>query len=86
MAASYTGEKADLYLTTTPLLVVVEKYKVSPEPPFLQNEQSQLPRPFLIMFVLQTPHQLRCPSLDMLQCLNVFLVVRTPKQNTVLEV
>ncbi|GAB0181768.1 hypothetical protein GRJ2_000642100 [Grus japonensis] len=34
----------------------------------------------------QTLHQLRCPSLDTLQHLNVFLVVRGPKPNTVLKV
>ncbi|KAK4823866.1 hypothetical protein QYF61_007622 [Mycteria americana] len=32
------------------------------------------------------PHQLRCPSLDMLQHLNIFLVVRGPKLNTVFQV
>ncbi|KAK4816650.1 hypothetical protein QYF61_019627 [Mycteria americana] len=35
---------------------------------------------------LATLHQLRCPSLDTLQPLNVSLVVRGPKLNTVFEV
>ncbi|KAK4824710.1 LOW QUALITY PROTEIN: hypothetical protein QYF61_017936 [Mycteria americana] len=68
------------------LLSVVESNKVSPQPPFLQAKQSQLPQPLLIRFLLQTLHQLRCPSLDMLQHLNVSLVVGGPKLNTVFQV
>ncbi|KAK4827930.1 hypothetical protein QYF61_022378 [Mycteria americana] len=49
-------------------------------------KQPQLPQPLLIRLLLQTLHQLRCPSLDTLQHLNVSLVVRGPKLNTVLEV
>ncbi|KAK4825874.1 hypothetical protein QYF61_003148 [Mycteria americana] len=49
-------------------------------------KQSQLPQPLLIRLVLQTLHQLRCPSLDTLQHLNVSLVVGGPKLNTVFEV
>ncbi|KAK4817402.1 hypothetical protein QYF61_013272 [Mycteria americana] len=52
---------------------------------FKQAKQPQLPQPLLIRLVLQTLHQLRCPSLDMLQHLNVSLVVRGPKLNTVFE-
>ncbi|KAK4824822.1 hypothetical protein QYF61_019672 [Mycteria americana] len=48
-------------------------------------KQPQLPQPLLIRLVLQTLHQLRCPSLDMLQPLNVSLVVGGPKLNTVFE-
>ncbi|KAK4819416.1 hypothetical protein QYF61_003687 [Mycteria americana] len=39
-----------------------------------QAKQSQLPQPLLIRLVLQTLHQLRCPSLDMLQYLNIPLL------------
>ncbi|KAK4826679.1 hypothetical protein QYF61_010688 [Mycteria americana] len=46
-------------------------------------KQPQFPQLLLIGLVLQTLHQLRCPSLDMLQPLNVFLVVKGPKLNTV---
>ncbi|KAK4810573.1 hypothetical protein QYF61_004536 [Mycteria americana] len=49
-------------------------------------KQSQFPQPLLIRLLLQTPHQLCCPSLDTLQHLNVSLVVRDPKLNTVFEV
>ncbi|KAK4829471.1 hypothetical protein QYF61_004761 [Mycteria americana] len=49
-------------------------------------KQSQLPQPLLIRLLLQTLHQLRCPSLDSLQHLNVSLVVRGPKLNTGFEV
>ncbi|KAK4817221.1 hypothetical protein QYF61_003745 [Mycteria americana] len=66
--------------------VAVESDKVSPQPPFLQAKQPQFPQPLLIRLVLQTLHQLRCPSLDTLQHLNVSFVVRGPKLNTVFEV
>ncbi|KAK4824441.1 hypothetical protein QYF61_015756 [Mycteria americana] len=49
-------------------------------------KQPQFPQPLLIRLVLQTLHQLRCPSLDTLQHLNVSLVVGGPKLNTVFEV
>ncbi|KAK4831110.1 LOW QUALITY PROTEIN: hypothetical protein QYF61_015413 [Mycteria americana] len=68
------------------LLSVVESNKVSPQPPFLQAKQPQFPQPLLIRLVLQTLHQLRHPSLDTLQPLNVSLVVRGPKLNTGFEV
>ncbi|KAK4811306.1 hypothetical protein QYF61_023358 [Mycteria americana] len=83
--ASYLGEETDPHLTTTSFQVVVESNKVSPQPPFLQAKQSQFPQPLLIRLALQTLHQLRCPSLDTLQQLNVLLVVRGPKVNTVFE-
>ncbi|KAK4831289.1 hypothetical protein QYF61_016759 [Mycteria americana] len=41
-------------------------------------KQPQFPQPLLIGLVLQTLHQLRCPSLDTLQHLNVFLVSTLP--------
>ncbi|KAK4826403.1 hypothetical protein QYF61_008690 [Mycteria americana] len=53
--------------------------------PNMKAKQPQFPQPPLIRFVLQTLHQLRCPSLDTLQHLNVSLVVRGPKLNTVFE-
>ncbi|KAK4831827.1 LOW QUALITY PROTEIN: hypothetical protein QYF61_019350 [Mycteria americana] len=82
----YLGEETDPHLSTTSFQVVVESHKVSPQPPFLQAKQSQLPQLLLIRLVLQTLHQLRCPSLDTLQHLNVSLVVGGPKLNTVFEV
>ncbi|KAK4814185.1 hypothetical protein QYF61_011908 [Mycteria americana] len=51
----------------------------------LKAEQPQFPQPPLIRLVLQTLHQLRCPSLDRLQHPNVSLVLRVPKPNTVFE-
>ncbi|KAK4816266.1 LOW QUALITY PROTEIN: hypothetical protein QYF61_014338 [Mycteria americana] len=79
----YLGEEADPHLSTTSFQVVVGSKKVSPQPPFLQPKQPQLPQPLLIRLTL---HQLRCPSLDTLQHLNVSLVGRGPKLNTVFEV
>ncbi|KAK4823224.1 hypothetical protein QYF61_027565 [Mycteria americana] len=82
----YLGEETDSHLSTTSFQVVEESHKVSPQPPFLQTKQPQFPQPLLIRLVLQTLHQLRCPSLDSLQHLHVSLVVRGPKLNTVFEV
>ncbi|KAK4809169.1 hypothetical protein QYF61_006427 [Mycteria americana] len=49
-------------------------------------EQPQVPQPLPISLVLQTLPQLRCPSLDTLQPLNVSLGVRGPTLNTAFEV
>ncbi|KAK4829457.1 LOW QUALITY PROTEIN: hypothetical protein QYF61_004675, partial [Mycteria americana] len=81
----YLGEETDPHLSTTSFQVVVESDKVSPELPFLQAKQLQFPQPLLIRLVLQTLHQLHCPSLDTLQHLNVSLVERGPKLNTVFK-
>ena len=43
---------------------VVEGDEVSPQPPLLQTKPPQFPQPLPIRPVLQTLHQLRCPSLD----------------------
>ncbi|KAK4815335.1 hypothetical protein QYF61_000167 [Mycteria americana] len=66
----YLGEETDPPLSTTSF----------------QAKQPQFPQPLLIRLVLQTLHQLPCPSLDTLQHLNVPLVVRGPKLNTGFEV
>ncbi|KAK4807052.1 hypothetical protein QYF61_018393 [Mycteria americana] len=50
----YLGEETDPHLTTTSFQVVVESDEVSPQPPFLQAKQSQLPQPLLIRLLLQT--------------------------------
>ncbi|KAK4830788.1 hypothetical protein QYF61_013621 [Mycteria americana] len=52
-------------------MVAEESDKVPPQPPFLQTKQPQFPQPLLIRLGLQTLQQLRCPSLDTLQHLNV---------------
>ncbi|KAF1556984.1 Collagen alpha-1(XXI) chain, partial [Eudyptula minor] len=84
--ACYLGEETDTHLATTSFQGVVESDEVSPQPPFLQAKQPQFPQPLLRRLVLQTLPQPCCPSLDTLQHLNVLLVVRGPKLNTVLEV
>ncbi|KAK4809905.1 hypothetical protein QYF61_023392 [Mycteria americana] len=73
------------HLSTASFQAVVESDEVSPQPPFLQAEQPQVPQPLPISLVLQTLPQLRCPSLDTLQPLNVSLGVRGPKLNTAFE-
>ena len=80
------GEEAKPLLITDSLQEVVECSVVSPEPPLLQTKQSQLSQLPLIRLVLQTAHQLCCPSLNMFQGVNVFLAVRSSKLNTDLEV
>ncbi|KAK4818842.1 LOW QUALITY PROTEIN: hypothetical protein QYF61_020061 [Mycteria americana] len=79
----YLGEETDPHLSTTSFQVVVESNKVSPQPPFLQAKQPQFLQLLLIRLTL---HQLRCPSLDTQEHLNVSLVVRGPKPNTVFKV
>ncbi|KAF1644954.1 FERM domain-containing protein 3, partial [Aptenodytes patagonicus] len=85
----YLGEETDPHLATTSFQVVVESDEVSPQPPFLQAEQSQSPQPLLIRLVLQTPHQPRCPSLDTLQHLNdhyfhlLFSGIQLPKEDEI---
>ncbi|KAK4817702.1 hypothetical protein QYF61_026392 [Mycteria americana] len=74
------------HLSTPSFQAVVESDEVSPQPPFLQAEQPQVPQPLPISLVLQTLPQLRCPSLDTLQPLNVSLGVGGPKLNTAFEV
>ncbi|KAK4817461.1 LOW QUALITY PROTEIN: hypothetical protein QYF61_015616 [Mycteria americana] len=82
----YLGEETNTHPTTPSFQAVVESDKVSPQPPLLQAEQPQVPQPLPISLVLQTLPQLRCPSLDTLQPLNVSLVVRGPELNTAFEV
>jgi len=83
--ASYM-EEADPCLTITSLQVVVESNKVSPQTPLLQTKQYQFHQLLLIRLVLQIPHQFCCPSLNTLQGLDVFLAVRGPKLDRVLDV
>jgi len=73
-------KRPTLHLFTTSCQVFAANGKGSPEPPLLQTEQAQFPKQLLIRLVLQTPHQLHCCSLDMLQGLSVFRVVREPFQ------
>ena len=81
--SNFTWE-TDTHLITTSFQAVVEGDKVSPDPP----EGSTAPA------TSATPHktcapeplQICCPSPYMLQGLNVFLVARGPKLNTVLKV
>ncbi|KAK4831991.1 hypothetical protein QYF61_020374 [Mycteria americana] len=81
-----TTSLGSLFQCLTTLSAVVESDELSPQPPFLQAEQPQVPQPLPISLVLQTLPQLRCPSLDTLQPLNVFLGVGGPKLNTGFEV
>ncbi|KAK4817095.1 hypothetical protein QYF61_027926 [Mycteria americana] len=79
------GRRDRPHLSTASFQAVVESDEVSPQPPFLQAEQPQVPQPLPISLVLQTLPQLRCPSLDTLQPLNVSLGVGGPTLNTAFE-
>lgn len=69
----------------TSFQIVLESDGVSPEPSFLQSKESQFLQSFFIGFELQTLHPFFCfYSLDRLQCLRGFLVVRGLKLNTVM--
>jgi len=59
---------------------VIQSDKVSPEPP----PHWAIPVPSATPHKTCAPHpsQLRCPSLEVLQGLSVFLVVRGPKQSS----
>ena len=80
------GEDNDSHLTTASLQEVIESNNVSLEPPLLQTKQPQFSQPFPPKTCAPDPSQLHCPSLDTLQGLNVFLVIRGTKLNTVLKV
>ena len=62
--------------------VKVEGNKISPESGLLKTESPQLPQLVPVRLVLQTPHQLHCPSLGMLQGLDVSC---ESKSNTALK-
>ncbi|KAK4809986.1 hypothetical protein QYF61_004438 [Mycteria americana] len=72
--------KANQLTLTTMTLAVYPRVLLG-----LPAKQPQFPQLLLIRLLLQTLHQLRCPSLDMLQHLKVSLVMRGPKPNTVFE-
>lgn len=76
--ACYLGEETNAHLATPSFQVVVESEKVSPEPSFLQTKR-QLPQLLLIRLVLQALPQLHCPSLDVLQHLNVLSCNEGPR-------
>ena len=82
---SFTGEEADSHLRKISLQVVIEYNNISPVPPLLQTNQSQFFQPLPTEIVLQIPHQLHCPSHDMFQGLDVFLIVSGPKLKTALK-
>ncbi|KAJ7426288.1 hypothetical protein WISP_17385 [Willisornis vidua] len=83
---SCLGEETNPHLATTSFQVVVGSDEVTPEPPLLQAKQTQLCQPLLIRFVFQSLHQPCCPSLDLLQHLNILPELSVPELNTLLKV
>ena len=81
----YLGEETDIHLITTSYQVVVESDKISLEPPSLQAKHPHFPQLLLIRLVLQILRQICFSWLNMLQHLNVLLLGRSPKLNTVFE-
>ena len=73
LITSYTTEEADPNLSTTSFRVVIVINKVSPEPPLLQTEQSQLPQPLLVKACAPDPSPASLPfsgRSTMPQCLS----------------
>ncbi|TRZ08524.1 hypothetical protein HGM15179_018581 [Zosterops borbonicus] len=79
------GEESNPHLATT-FQVVVESDMVSPEPPFLQAKQLQLPQLLLIELVFQALHQPCCLSLDTFENLNILLKLSGLELDIVLKV
>ncbi|KAK4832950.1 hypothetical protein QYF61_026606 [Mycteria americana] len=77
---SWEGHYRDLWKATCETRNLVCRAEL------VDAEQPQFPQPLLTRLLLQTLHQLHCPSLDTLQHLHVSLVVRGPRLNTVFEV
>ena len=73
-------------LAVSTFQILEEGKKVSPQPPLPQTKQPQFLQLLLVGHILQAFHKPRCPSLDLLQPLHVFSVLRCPKLNTVLAV
>lgn len=48
----------------------------------LENEQAQLPQPFLTGEMLQSPHHAQSSLLDLLKEPHISLVLRSPELNT----
>lgn len=63
-----------------PLSFQIVREKGSPEPPFLQAEHPQISQLLLIGL-----HQTCCPSLQWFQHLNVFLEIKGPELEAVVE-
>jgi len=82
----YLGEEAEPYLTTTSFQVIVVSNTISHEPPTSPDWTIPVPSASPHQTCAPDPSQLRCPSLDTFQGLNVFLVVRGPRLNTALKV
>ena len=70
-------------LAVSTFQILEESNKVSPQPPFPQTKQPQFLQSLLIGHILQALHKPCCPSLDLLQHLNVLSILRCPKLNTV---
>ncbi|KAK4827061.1 hypothetical protein QYF61_013702 [Mycteria americana] len=74
LTASCGGEVERVVLSSSPWYPVIGCVGMAQS----CTKQPHFPQPLLIRLVLQTLHQLHCSSLDTLQHLNVFLVVRGP--------
>jgi len=81
--SNYLGEEANPHLSITSLQVGVDSNKVSPEPP--PDHTIPIPSTTPQQTCAPDPSQFCCPSVDTLQGLHVFLVVRDPKLSIVLR-
>ena len=65
--AGHRWKESGPILLTPTLEIFISIYKVPSQPSLLQAKQAQLPQPFLIGEMLQSPHRPHSPPLDSLQ-------------------
>ena len=66
VAGHHWKESGPILLTPT-LKIPISIYEVPSQPSLLQAEQAQLPQPFVVGEMLQSPHHPHSPPLDSLQ-------------------
>jgi len=65
--AGHHWKESGLILLTPTLQILISIYKIPSRPSFLQAKQAQLPQPFLLGQMLQSPHHPCSLPLDSLQ-------------------
>jgi len=84
--AYHQWEQTSPALSVDTFQILEESNKISPHSSSPQTKQPEFLQSLLIGHTLQALHKPCCPSLDLLQYLNVLSLLRCPKLNTVLEV
>ncbi|PKU37700.1 hypothetical protein llap_11996 [Limosa lapponica baueri] len=84
--ACYLGKETNLHLSTTSSQVVVESYKVSPQPPFLQAKQTPVPSAAPHKVCALDPSPALLLSFGHAAAPQYLLVVRGSELNIIIEV